>query len=42
MLQFQPAGLTERSAILSALEAPVEANSVALVILQLRRWIRWT
>ena len=41
MLQFQPAGLTERSAILSALEAPVEANSVALVILQLRRWIRW-
>jgi hypothetical protein len=41
MLQFQPGELTERSAILSALEAPVEANSVASAILQRRRWIRW-
>ena len=40
MLQFQPGGLTERSAILSALEAPAEASSVASAIVQLRRWIR--
>ena len=41
MLQFQPGGLTERSAILSALESPTESTSVASAILQLRRWIRW-
>ena len=41
MLQFQPGGLTERSAILAALESPMEATSVASAILQLRRWIKW-
>ena len=41
MLQFQPGGLTERSAILAALESPTESTTVASAILQLRRWIRW-
>ena len=41
MLQFQPGGLTERSAILTALEAPMEASTVGAAIQQLRRWMRW-
>ncbi|CAL1136815.1 unnamed protein product [Cladocopium goreaui] len=41
MLQFQPGGLTERSAILTALEAPMEAATVGSAIQQLRRWMRW-
>ncbi|CAL1153387.1 unnamed protein product [Cladocopium goreaui] len=40
MLQFQPGGLTERSAILTALEAPMEAATVGSAIQQLRRWMR--
>lgn len=41
MLQYQPGGLSERSAILSALESLVESSSVATATSQLRKWIRW-
>ena len=41
MIQYQPGGLTERSAILNALEAPTEASSIANATTLLRRWIRW-
>ena len=38
---YQPGGLAERQAILSALEAPSEAQSVGSCIATLRKWIRW-
>ena len=41
MLSYQPGGLTERSAILSALESPPECNTVSAAMSQLRKWIRW-
>ena len=41
MLQYQPGGLTERAAILSALEQPQEAQSIASAVSQVRKWIRW-
>ena len=41
MVQYQPGGLSERSAILSALEAPSEASTINAAITQLRRWCRW-
>eukprot|EP00435_Cladocopium_sp_Y103_P018940 s142_g4.t1 len=41
MIQYQPGGLTERSAILSALESPQECPTIAAAITQLRKWIRW-
>ena len=37
---YQPGGLAERQAILSALEAPTEAQSVGARISTLRKWIR--
>ena len=37
MVQYQPGGLSERSAILTALEAPSEAGTIAAAITQLRR-----
>ena len=44
MLAYQPGGLSERSAILSALqnaESPPECSSVSSATSQLRKWIRW-
>ena len=41
MLQYQPGGLSERSAILASLESPPECSTVASAISQLRKWIRW-
>ena len=41
MLSYQPGGLTERSAILFALESPQECSSMAGAISQRRKWIRW-
>ena len=41
MLLYQPGGLAERTAILSALESPQEATTVSMAITQLRRWVRW-
>ena len=41
MLAYQPGGLSERSAILTALESPPECNSVPSATSQLRKWIRW-
>ena len=41
MLQYQPGGLSERSAILQALESPMESTTVPSAISQLRKWIRW-
>ncbi|CAK9113587.1 unnamed protein product [Durusdinium trenchii] len=41
MVQYQPGGLAERQAILSALEAPQEASTVGAAIGTLRRWLRW-
>lgn len=41
MLMFQPGGLAERGAILSALESPAEATTISTAITSLRRWMRW-
>ena len=41
MVLYQPGGLAERQAILSALESPAEAATVGIAITTLRRWIRW-
>ena len=41
MLAYQPGGLSERSAILSAFESPPECSSVSSATSQLRKWIRW-
>ena len=41
MLLYQPGGLAERTAILSALESPQEATTISMAITQLRRWVRW-
>eukprot|EP00435_Cladocopium_sp_Y103_P033016 s3094_g8.t1 len=41
MIQYQPGGLSERSAILSALESPQESPTIASAVTQLRKWIRW-
>ena len=41
MQNYQPGGAHEKTAVLSALENPQEASSVAEVITGLRKWIRW-
>ena len=41
MIQYQPGGLAEKSAILAALEGPQEAQSIASGVTTLRRWLRW-
>ena len=41
MVQYQPGGLAERTAILTALECPTEASTVGAAITMLRRWQRW-
>ena len=41
MLLYQPGGLTERAAILNALEQPQEAQTVSAAVAQVRKWIRW-
>ena len=41
MAQYQPGGLSERTAILSALESPPEATNVQMAVTSLRKWIRW-
>ena len=41
MQNYQPGGAHEKTAVLSALENPQEATSVAEVITGLRKWIRW-
>ena len=41
MLQYQPGGLSERGAILQALESPAESTSISMAVTQLGKWIRW-
>ena len=41
MQNYQPGGAHEKAAVLTALESPPEAGSVAEVIVGLRKWIRW-
>ena len=41
MQLYQPGGLAERSAILTSLESPPEAATIASAITTLRRWLRW-
>ena len=40
MISYQPGGLGERGAILSALEGPAEAASVSAVVVGIWRWMR--
>ena len=41
MLCYQPGGLSEKGAILSALDSPEEAQTLAGAVTGLRRWLRW-
>ena len=41
MLSYQPGGLSEKAAILSALDSPEEAQSLASAVTGLRKWLRW-
>ena len=41
MVQYQPGGLSERSASLAALESPKESTTITAAISQLRKWMRW-
>ena len=41
MLCYQPGGLSEKGAILTALDSPEEASSLAGAVTGLRRWLRW-
>ena len=41
MLSYQPGGLSEKAAILSALDSPEEAQSLAQAVVGLRKWLRW-
>ena len=41
MLSYQPGGLSEKSAILAALDSPEEASTLASAVTGLRRWLRW-
>ena len=41
MQNYQPGGAHEKAAVITALETPAEATSVAEVIQGLRKWIRW-
>ena len=41
MCVYQPGGLSERVAVLGALESPPEAPTINAAISSLRRWLRW-
>ena len=41
MLSYQPGGLTEKAAILHALDSPEEAQNLTQAVMGLRRWLRW-
>ena len=41
MLSYQPGGLTEKTAILHALDSPEEAQGLTSAVIGLRRWLRW-
>ena len=41
MIAYQPGGLSERQAILAALENPMEAASIGQAVMTLRKWLRW-
>ena len=41
MCSYQPGGLSEKAAILSALDSPEEAQTLAQAVTGLRRWLRW-
>ena len=41
MLSYQPGGLTEKAAILHALDSPEEAQGMTQAVMGLRRWLRW-
>lgn len=41
MIAYQPGGLSERQAILSALENPIEATSIGQAVVTLRKWLGW-
>ena len=41
MLSYQPGGLTEKAAILQALDSPEEAQGLTQAVMGLRRWLRW-
>ena len=41
MTCYQPGGLSEKGAILSALDSPEEAAGLAQAVTGLRRWLRW-
>ena len=41
MLSYQPGGLSEKAAILTALDSPEEAATLASAVGGLRRWLRW-
>ena len=41
MLSYQPGGLSEKAAILGALDNPDEAQSLSAAVSGLRKWLRW-
>ena len=41
MTSYQPGGLSEKAAILSALDSPEEAQTLPQAVTGLRRWLRW-
>ena len=41
MLNYQPGGGQEKQAVLSAIESPSEASTIAEGITGLRKWLRW-
>ena len=41
MLSYQSGGLSEKSAILAALDSPEEAQNLAAAVSGLRKWLRW-
>ena len=41
MLSYQPGGLSEKAAILTALDSPEEAQNLQSAVSGLRKWLRW-
>eukprot|EP00438_Fugacium_kawagutii_P029112 Skav233709 [mRNA] locus=scaffold2120:28636:35173:- [translate_table: standard] len=41
MISYQPGGLSEKCAILTALDSPEEAQNLTQAVHGLRRWLRW-
>ena len=41
MLSYQRGGLTEKAAVLHALDSPEEAQGLTSAVMGLRRWLRW-